>query len=96
MEQELTLISNKSVAVVGGGSAGCICAKFLFDAGIGVTVFDRGKFMRTLLPTGGGRCNLAYADFDFKTLAENYPRGEKFLYSVLMLFPPKKTCKLTC
>lgn len=91
MEQELTLISNKSVAVVGGGSAGCICAKFLFDAGIGVTVFDRGKFMRTLLPTGGGRCNLAYADFDFKTLAENYPRGEKFLYSVFSKFGTNET-----
>ena len=93
MVQELTSISNKTVAVIGGGPAGCICAKFLSDAGVDVTVFDKGKFLHTLLPTGGGRCNLAHADFDFKTLAENYPRGEKFLYSVFSKFGTNETLK---
>ena len=93
MGQELTSISNKTVAVIGGGPAGCICAKFLSDAGIDVTVFDKGKLLRTLLPTGGGRCNLAHADFDFKSLAQNYPRGEKFLYSVFSKFGTNETLK---
>ena len=93
MVQELTSISNKTVAVIGGGPAGCICAKFLSDAGIDVTVFDKGKILHTLLPTGGGRCNLAHADFDFKTLAGNYPRGEKFLYSVFSKFGTNETLK---
>ena len=93
MEQELTSISNKTVAVIGGGPSGCICAKFLSDAGINVTVFNKGKFLYTLLPTGGGRCNLAYADYDFKTLAGNYPRGEKFLYSVFSKFGTNDTLK---
>lgn len=81
MAQELKF----KVAVIGGGPAGCICAYFLqnhFD----VTVFDYSSPLRTLLPTGGGRCNLAHAEYDFKELAKYYPRGEKFLYSVFSNF----------
>ncbi|MDE6138348.1 MAG: aminoacetone oxidase family FAD-binding enzyme, partial [Candidatus Gastranaerophilales bacterium] len=44
-----------------------------------------------LLPTGGGRCNLAHAEYDFKELAKNYPRGEKFLYSVFSKFSTSDT-----
>lgn len=82
--------SKSKVAVIGGGPAGCICAYFLqkdFD----VTVFDFSSPLRTLLPTGGGRCNLAHAEYDFKELAKNYPRGEKFLYSVFSKFSTSDT-----
>ena len=72
---------SKSVAIIGGGPAGCACAKFLQDFA-DVSIFDKNKFLNTILPTGGGRCNLAYCEYDFKELAKNYPRGEKFLYSV--------------
>lgn len=88
MEQEST--SNKRVCIIGSGPSGCICAKLLqnkFD----VTVFDNGNFLRTLLPTGGGRCNLAHAQYDFKELAKNYPRGEKFLYSIFSKFSTSDT-----
>ena len=81
MGQEL----KSKVAVIGGGPAGCICAYFLqnnFD----VSVYDKNSPLRTLLPTGGGRCNLGYGEYDFKELASNYPRGEKFLYSVFSQF----------
>lgn len=77
--------SKSKVAIVGGGPAGCICAYFLQDR-FDVTVFDCSSPLRTLLPTGGGRCNLAHAEYDFKELAKNYPRGEKFLYSVFSKF----------
>lgn len=80
----------KRVAIIGGGPAGCICAYYLqnnFD----VTLFDKGKFLRTILPTGGGRCNLAHAEYDFRELAKNYPRGEKFLYSVFSRFGTQDT-----
>ncbi len=83
MEQELT---SKTVAIIGAGPAGCICAKFLSDYGFDTTVFDKGKYLKTLLPTGGGKCNLAHDIYDFKELASNYPRGEKFLYSVFSKF----------
>ena len=89
MAQEL--ISSLRVAIIGAGPAGCICAKYLKDAGAEVTLFDKGKFLRTLLPTGGGRCNLAHAEYDFKQLAKNYPRGEKFLYSLFSRFSTQNT-----
>ena len=82
--------SKSKVAIIGGGPAGCICAYFLqndFD----VTVFDKKSPLSTLLPTGGGRCNLAHAEYDFKELAKNYPRGEKFLYSIFSRFSTTDT-----
>ncbi len=88
MAQGSSLISK--VAIIGAGPAGCMCAYFLqndFD----VTVFDCGSPLRSLLPTGGGRCNLAYGEYDFKELAKNYPRGEKFLYSVFSKFSTADT-----
>lgn len=72
----------KNIAIIGAGAAGCLCAYHLLNNGHDVTLFDKGLPLRTLLPTGGGRCNLAHAEFDFKELAKNYPRGEKFLYSI--------------
>ncbi len=90
MEQE-SISSGKynfqsTVAIIGAGPAGCICAKFLLDKGIVPVIFEKGKPLRTILPTGGGRCNLTHAQYDFKELAKNYPRGEKFLYSVFSKF----------
>ena len=81
------------IGIIGGGPAGCICAYFLKDK-FKVTVFDNEKPLKTLLPTGGGRCNLAHNDFDIKTLASNYPRGEKFLYSVFSKFSTSDTIDL--
>ncbi len=78
------------VAIVGAGPAGVCCAYFLqkqFD----VTLFDFSEPLRTILPTGGGRCNLSYAEYDFKEFAINYPRGEKFLYSVFSKFQTADT-----
>ena len=73
--------SISKIAVIGGGPAGCFCAYQLQNQ-FEVTVFECKKPLLTLLPTGGGRCNLAHYEFDYKELASNYPRGEKFLYSV--------------
>lgn len=86
MEQGL----KSKVAIIGGGPAGCICAYFLQDK-FDVTVYDKKSPLLTLLPTGGGRCNLAHAEFDFKELVKNYPRGEKFLYSVFSRFSTSDT-----
>lgn len=84
------------VGIIGAGPAGCSCAYFIkklapdFD----VTLIDYSQPMKTILPTGGGRCNLANAEFDFKDLAKNYPRGEKFLYSVFSKFSTGDTLEL--
>lgn len=78
------------VGIIGAGPAGCACAKFLQDSA-SVTLFDFASPLRTLLPTGGGRCNLAHAEYDFKELVKNYPRGEKFLYSIFSRFSTSDT-----
>ena len=82
--------SKSKVAIIGGGPAGCTCAYFLQNK-CEVTIFDKKSPLSTLLPTGGGRCNLANAEYDFKELAKNYPRGEKFLYSVFSKFSTQDT-----
>jgi len=74
-----------TVAIIGAGPAGCICAYYA-QKNCDVTLFDFAKPLHTLLYTGGGRCNLAYAEYDFRELAKFYPRGEKFLYSVFSKF----------
>lgn len=83
-----------NICIIGAGASGCICAYFLLKKEIDVTIFDIGSPLRTLLPTGGGRCNLAHAEYDFKELAKNYPRGEKFLYSVFSKFSTYDTLAL--
>ena len=84
----------KRVCIIGAGASGCMCAYFLLKAGCKVTLFDYGEPLRTLLPTGGGRCNLAHAEYDFRELAKNYPRGEKFLYSIFSKFSTYDTLAL--
>ncbi len=91
MEQK----SKKFVCIIGAGAAGCICAYFLLQNGIeDITLFDFGSPLRTLLPTGGGRCNYAHSEYDFRELAKNYPRGEKFLYSVFSRFSTSDTIEM--
>jgi len=88
------MVQESNIAIIGGGASGCICAYFLLKSNFDVTIFDKGSFLRTLLPTGGGRCNLAHAEFNPKDLASNYPRGEKFLYSVFSKFSTGETLEL--
>lgn len=82
--------NKKSIAIIGAGPAGCMCAYFA-SQNANVTLFDFAKPLHTLFYTGGGRCNLAYAEYDFKELAKYYPRGEKFLYSVFSKFSTTDT-----
>ena len=77
------------IAIVGGGPSGIYCAINLGDLfqknnfiNYSVDIFDKSQVLRTLLPTGNGRCNITNNIFDTKEFASNYPRGEKFLYSV--------------
>lgn len=80
----------KSAVIIGGGPAGCTCAYFA-SKNNGVTIFEAISPLHTLLYTGGGRCNLAYTEYDFKELVKFYPRGEKFLYSVFSQFSTADT-----
>ena len=90
MEQEF---HNLCIGIIGGWPAGCFCAYQLQNF-CDVTVFEMTSPLKTLLVTGGGRCNLAHAEYDFKELAKFYPRGEKFLYSVLSKFSTADTLEV--
>lgn len=85
MEQGLNL--NKNVAVIGAGPAGALCAILLSRfTDLNIVIFDNKPLLHSILPTGGGRCNLSYYEPDIKELVKNYPRGEKFLLSLFSKF----------
>ncbi|MBR5304083.1 MAG: aminoacetone oxidase family FAD-binding enzyme [Candidatus Gastranaerophilales bacterium] len=77
------------IAIVGAGPSGIYCAlQILFGfkeqnfSNFKLLIFDKAQALRTILPTGGGRCNLTNSITDIKEFSKNYPRGEKFLYSL--------------
>jgi hypothetical protein len=74
-------------------ASGCACAYFILknNPNADVNIIDYSTPLRTILPTGGGRCNLAHAEYDFRELTKNYPRGNKFLYSVFSQFSTADT-----
>lgn len=92
MAQEST---SKKIAIIGCGAAGGLASILLTkNPYLEVYAFDLKEPFSTLLPTGGGRCNLTYDEDDVKEFVKNYPRGEKFLISVFSRFGQKKTREL--
>ena len=80
------------ICITGGGPAGVMAAIFAAQNPENkVYIYDKGIILNTLLPTGGGRCNLAFGEYNFKELAKFYLRGEKFLYSVFSRFSTADT-----
>ena len=87
-----------NIAIVGAGPAGSYCALQLIEAfrenacnNYHITLFDQLDTLTTILPTGNGRCNLTFDETDFKKFASYYPRGEKFLYSILSRYSTLET-----
>ncbi len=92
MEQESI---SKKIAVIGCGAAGGLASVLLVKNPYNkVTAFDVKEPFSTLLPTGGGRCNITNSEPDVREFVKNYPRGEKFLLSVFSRFSQKDTRKL--
>ncbi|MBK5213656.1 MAG: NAD(P)/FAD-dependent oxidoreductase [Flavobacteriaceae bacterium] len=77
------------VIIIGGGAAGFFTAINAADLPAGkagknpklkIVILERGKEVLTKVKvSGGGRCNVAHAEFLPKELTQNYPRGEKEL-----------------
>ncbi len=78
------------VAIVGAGPAGIMTAALLSKE-IDITIFEHKSPLASILPTGGGKCNISNLESDFKEFAKNYPRGEKFLYSILSRYTSEYT-----
>ena len=83
MEQELKY----NIAIIGCGASGGLASVLLSkNPDCKVVAFDIKEPFSTLLPTGGGRCNLTNNNPDVFDFVKNYPRGEKFLLSVFLIF----------
>lgn len=70
------------VLVIGGGAAGFYGAIHIAGGApdLKVAILERGKkVLSKVKVSGGGRCNVAHAEFDPGALTENYPRGNKEL-----------------
>ncbi len=87
-----------NIAIVGTGPSGVYCGLQLIEEfqktgsnAYSITFFDPLPTLSTILPTGNGRCNLTFAEEDFKVFASNYPRGEKFLYSIFSRYLTRET-----
>ena len=79
----------QTIAIIGGGAAGCFCAiavkRLLPHAD--VTVYEGGrKALAKVAVTGGGRCNLTNSFRQVEHLAAVYPRGEKLMKRLLKGF----------
>ena len=85
-------MSSRQIIVVGGGAAGFFGAIAAAEQGGTVTLLERtGRFLDKVRISGGGRCNVTHADFNPRTFAARYPRGERALLSPFQKFAARDT-----
>jgi len=78
--------------VVGGGAAGFFGAIQAAERhpGLKIAILEKsGKLLSKVKVSGGGRCNVTHHEFNAKTLAHHYPRGEKALRPLFKKFQAK-------
>ncbi|MCS6935241.1 MAG: NAD(P)/FAD-dependent oxidoreductase [Chitinophagales bacterium] len=84
----------KHVVIIGGGAAGFFAAVNIagIQPDMQVTILEQtNKLLHKVIISGGGRCNVTHACFDYRELVKNYPRGNKELLSVFARFHPAHT-----
>ncbi|ODS84640.1 MAG: flavoprotein [Cytophagaceae bacterium SCN 52-12] len=82
------------IVIIGGGAAGFMAAITAAESfpGSKVTVLEKsGKVLSKVRISGGGRCNVTHQPSSANHFAKNYPRGEKFLKSILSVFSADDT-----
>lgn len=84
------------IAIIGGGAAGFMAAITAAESfpGSKVTLLEKsGKVLSKVRISGGGRCNVTHQPSGPHYFAKSYPRGEKFLKSILSVFGAEDTVK---
>ncbi len=82
------------VIIIGGGAAGFYCAIHIAEANpkLKIAILERGKqVLSKVKVSGGGRCNVAHAEFEPSLLVKNYPRGEKELLGPFHIYSTADT-----
>lgn len=86
----------KTVAIIGGGAAGCFAAIEIKSRrpDVAVVVFESGnKPLAKVAVTGGGRCNLTNSFKETASLETVYPRGFRLMKRLFMDFDHNDTYK---
>ncbi|MBQ7314559.1 MAG: NAD(P)/FAD-dependent oxidoreductase [Clostridia bacterium] len=87
----MTDLTQKQIAVIGGGPAGMMAAGTACLYGAAVTLYDHtGRLGKKLSITGKGRCNVTNR-CTIEEFLENVPRNPRFLYAALNAFSPEDT-----
>ena len=81
----------KRIAIIGAGASGIFCAANLMESAVAanltIDIFEAlARPLKKVLISGGGRCNLTHMTADVQELISYYPRGNKFLRSILHSF----------
>lgn len=78
---------SRKVAIIGGGSAGCIAALTAAESGAEVTLIEKNPVTgKKILATGNGRCNYCHDRVDFADMFR--PEGDGFLTEVMSKSSP--------
>ena len=86
----------KTIAVIGGGAAGCFAAIEIKSRRpeASVVVYESGcKPLSKVAITGGGRCNLTNSFEAVTSMDTVYPRGARLMKRLFMEFDHNDTCK---
>ena len=93
----------RSIAIIGGGAAGCFCAielkRLMPDST--VRIYEaQGKLLAKVAITGGGRCNLTNSFQDYRDangrisdISDVYPRSSRLMKRLFNVFSPDDTVK---
>lgn len=82
------------VLVIGGGPSGMMVAGRAGERGKRVVLLEKNaRLGEKLRISGGGRCNIANAQFDTRVLAQAFGDAEKFLHTSFAQFSAEDTFK---
>lgn len=93
-DDEVNIIMQNNLIVIGGGAAGFFCAvnAARISPSLKVTIIEKShKVLSKVKISGGGRCNVTHACFEIDELVKKYPRGQQFLKKAFHWFSTKDT-----
>ncbi len=92
------LFKKLKIVIIGGGAAGFFAAiraaelSKSIKSPVDVVLLEASSsFLKKVRISGGGRCNVTHNCFDIQQFCQNYPRGEKQLYSPMSVFQASDT-----